>query len=54
MAHDAADCLEDAVLAWRLLKDGDLIFDDYLYNANVFIAVDKPKISVDTFARLIW
>jgi len=52
-SHDAADCHEDAVLAWRLLKNGGiLIFDDYLYNANAFVAVDKPKIAIDTFLGL--
>ena len=52
-SHDAADCLEDAVLAWRLLKDeGVLIFDDYLLSTGPFDVGDKPKIAIDAFLGL--
>ena len=49
-SHDAADCLEDAVLAWRLLKaEGVLIFDNYLTNASAFEIGTKPMTAIDTF-----
>ncbi len=52
-SHDATDCLEDAVLAWRLLKDGGiLIFDNYPTNAQAFMPVNKPMIAIDTFMGL--
>src|SRR5262249_60297528 len=52
-SHEAPDCLEDAVLAWRLLRDGEiLIFDDYLYNALPYRSGDKPKVAIDTFVGL--
>jgi predicted O-methyltransferase YrrM len=40
-SHDAADVLEDAILSWRLLKDGGvLIFDDYLLSAGMERSID--------------
>jgi SAM-dependent methyltransferase len=46
-SHDMADCLEDAVLAWRLLKEGGtLIFDDYLM---VTEGDERPDRAIDTF-----
>jgi hypothetical protein len=45
-SHDPADCLEDAILCWRLLKDGGtLIFDDYLMIAGN----EKPGLAIDAF-----
>lgn len=45
-SHLNADVLEDAVLCWRLLKDGGvLIFDDYGGGAA------NPKLGIDTFVR---
>jgi SAM-dependent methyltransferase len=42
-SHNSADALEDAILSWRLLKDGGLlIFDDYILHAGL-------KRTVDTF-----
>jgi len=46
-SHQNPDVLEDAILVWRLLKDGGLlIFDDY--NAAGFT---DPRIGIDTFMR---
>ena len=48
-SHDARDVLEDAVLAWRLLKDGGvLIFDDYeLWWDRP--AAQRPQFAIDVF-----
>jgi predicted O-methyltransferase YrrM len=44
-SHERADVLEDAVLSWRLLKDGGtLIFDDYLLPGD-----ERPKSAIDAF-----
>jgi hypothetical protein len=52
-SHDATDCLEDAVLSWRLLRAGGiLIFDDYQFFNRSFLYGDKPKIAIDTFMGL--
>jgi hypothetical protein len=40
-SHDAADVLEDAILSWRLLKDGGLlILDDYRLHSGMEKAID--------------
>ena len=47
--HTAEGVLQDAVLAWRLLKPGGIMaFDDYLwnYNGDPFL---EPKRGVDAF-----
>jgi predicted O-methyltransferase YrrM len=45
-SHEAADVLEDAVLCWRLLREGGtLIFDDYLLDDNG----DQPGPAIDAF-----
>ena len=51
-SHNADDVLEDAVLSWRLLKDGGLlIFDDY-ETPNPFVPPQgKPKITIAAFVR---
>jgi predicted O-methyltransferase YrrM len=47
-SHMRADVLEDAVLSWRLLKDGGiLIFDDYRMPGTT--REEKPKSAIDTF-----
>ena len=52
-SHDENDVLEDAVLSWRLLKEGGiLIFDDYrwlrLYpDQNIAL----PIVAIDAFYR---
>lgn len=51
-SHVAVNVLEDAVLAWRLLKQhGILIFDDYEWNAysNPLLC---PKVSIDAFLKI--
>jgi hypothetical protein len=51
-SHKASDVLEDAVLAWRLLKEwGILIFDDYEWKAP-YREIDKPKAGIDAFLKL--
>ena len=55
-SHAKKDVLEDAVLSWRLIKDGGiLIFDDYRY-AGCFTEEfgekkDFPKPAVDAFTQ---
>jgi hypothetical protein len=40
-SHESADVLEDAILSWRLLKEGGvLIFDDYRLHAGMDRAID--------------
>ena len=50
-SHDACDVLEDAVLAWRLVKPGGfMIFDDYEWK---YPSGDKPlleaRMAIDAF-----
>lgn len=48
-SHIASDVLEDAVLAFRLLKeDGIMIFDDYGWKAP-YPPLEKPKVAIDAF-----
>jgi predicted O-methyltransferase YrrM len=49
--HRAASVLEDAVLAFRLLKFGGiLIFDDYLWQDPRYPRLeDAPKLGIDSF-----
>ena len=56
-SHAKDAVLEDAVLSWRLLKEGGLlIFDDYRW-AGVFgvaefdAETDVPKLAIDPFVR---
>lgn len=56
-SHAKEDVLEDAVLAWRLLKEGGiLIFDDYQW-AGSFVEgtsdkpTDFPKTAIDAFLQ---
>ncbi len=50
-SHSADDVLEDAVLSWRLLKDGGLlIFDDY--EIPILVSPrDRPKPAITAFVR---
>lgn len=51
-SHKASDVLEDAVLAFRLLKRGGiLIFDDYAWNMCQD-ALLNPKIAIDAFLSI--
>lgn len=53
-SHDRPDVLEDAVLCWRLLKEGGvMIFDDYRHlgrqgSENRLVS---PKMAVDAFVQ---
>ena len=51
--HRASSVLEDAVLAFRLLKFGGiLIFDDYLWQDPRFPKPeDAPKLGIDSFLK---
>lgn len=55
-SHATKDVLEDAVLCWRLLKQGGiLIFDDYVwvglgFHCEFDSAADYPKPAIDAFA----
>lgn len=51
-SHIAKDVLEDAVLAWRLLKEGGVMtFDDYLWqeNPNPLLC---PQMAIDGFLKV--
>ena len=50
--HSAAGVLEDAVLAWRLLRrDGVLIFDDYAWE-HQRPPPDRPLMGIDFFVEV--
>ena len=50
--HNAEDVLADAVMAFKLLREGGvMVFDDYLWN-NVPDILDRPKMSIDAFVNL--
>jgi predicted O-methyltransferase YrrM len=53
-SHNSADVLEDAILSWRLLKDGGvLIFDDYLLHPGMTRTIDTfYDIFSERFERL--
>lgn len=52
-SHIAKDVLTDAVLSWRLLKNGGiLIFDDYGWDLHEDVT-RNPKIAINTFLD-IW
>jgi SAM-dependent methyltransferase len=56
-SHSKDDVLEDAVLSWRLLKEGGiLIFDDYrwvecLWDAESDSRTGAPKLAIDPFVQ---
>jgi predicted O-methyltransferase YrrM len=53
-SHDRPDVLEDAVLCWRLLKEGGImIFDDYRYlgRRGSDNKVVSPKAAIDAFVQ---
>lgn len=51
-SHYAPDVLTDAILSFKLLKEGGLIiFDDYLWTGNENI-VYYPKIAIDAFTTI--
>lgn len=66
-SHVASDVLEDAVLSWRLLKDGGIMaFDDYFWSfwSNRYGSTDpnwqvdedalrkEPRIAIDAFLNI--
>ena len=51
--HEAAECLSDAVLAWKLLKmHGLMIFDDYIFAVPNRPRWDVPKTAIDAFLNI--
>jgi predicted O-methyltransferase YrrM len=53
--HTASAVLEDAVLAWPMLKPGGhMVFDDYEWDGGGIDLneYEKPKIAVDAFLRV--
>lgn len=55
-SHEQTHTLEDAVLAWRLLRrDGLLTFDDYLLKDSPLSQLsryERPDIAIDAFLRV--
>lgn len=53
-SHTAPDVLEDAVLAWRLLKEGGvMIFDDYAWDAYKDNPELNPRLAIDSFLAVM-
>jgi predicted O-methyltransferase YrrM len=51
-SHSAPDVLEDAILAFRLLKKGGtMIFDDYEWRFGTD-EIEMPKIAIDCFLNI--
>jgi len=51
-SHQASDVIEDAILAFRILKpNGIMAFDDYKFD-NIGNALQHPKIAIDAFITL--
>lgn len=55
-SHQASDVLYDAVLGFRLLRNGGIIiFDDYLWHEDLPYGQDPlrcPKIAIDSFTNI--
>jgi predicted O-methyltransferase YrrM len=52
-SHSAPDVLEDAVLAFRLLKSGGiLLFDDYEWDAHPDPLLLPPKLAINAFLSI--
>ena len=50
--HKASSVLEDAILAFRMLKPrGVLVFDDYCWG-HMHRDIDRPKIAIDVFTHI--
>ncbi len=53
-SHTAPDVLEDAILAWRLLKpNGIMIFDDYAWDAYKSEPEKNPRLAIDSFLAVM-
>lgn len=51
-SHQAPDVLCDAVMAWRVLRDGGvMVFDDYLWG-DPRMPLHRPKIAIDAFMNI--
>lgn len=57
-SHTAVDTLEDAILAWKLVRPGGLlVFDDYTISENRMLAILSPGteqtgVAVDAFLKV--
>lgn len=52
-SHIASDVLEDAILAWRLVKIGGIIvFDDYGFKFPSGITDAPPKVAIDALMQI--
>lgn len=54
-SHYSRDALEDAILAWRLLKPGGLlIFDDYTWvmEGTTLYDIKNPRTGIDAFCKI--
>jgi predicted O-methyltransferase YrrM len=51
-SHQAPDVLSDAVMAWKLLKQGGImVFDDYLWG-DPRVPLRRPKMAIDAFMNI--
>ncbi len=51
-SHQAPDVLCDAVMAWRVLRDGGvMVFDDYMWG-DPRMPLHRPKIAIDAFMNI--
>ena len=51
-SHQAPDVLCDAVMAWRVLRDGGvMVFDDYLWG-DPRMPLHRPKVAIDAFMNI--
>ena len=52
-AHTADQVLQDACMAWPLLKvDGIMVFDDYLWGSPRDV-LHRPKLAIDSFTNIM-
>ena len=52
-SHEARDVVSDAILAWKLLKEGGvMIFDDYKWEKMVQ-EYFRPKLAIDSFVAIM-
>lgn len=51
-SHQAPDVLCDAVMSWRVLRDGGvMVFDDYMWG-DPRMPLHRPKIAIDAFMNI--
>lgn len=52
-SHEARDVVSDAVMAWKLLKEGGvMIFDDYKWE-KMIQPYFRPKLAIDSFVAIM-